>query len=240
MPLRSDPSLWFNLPGVAAAYQPVRAPDSLSARYNMAHGGDNRYRAVPGMLPAWSWVAGWTFNGSTQHLLTGLSPTSDAAWSALVRFSGAPDETESALIGATSSLMISPGWWGTVRYYYAGGVTQSPRAAAGVLGIAGRSAYRDGALDATWTAGAWFDGELAIGAALVSGTVQWHIAASIQAIAIYTRTLSAAEMWLASQQMKYFNPAWSVWGRRRQYYYAPTAAFQAAWAERANRLIGGG
>ena len=40
MPLRSDSTLWFNLPGVVAAYQPVRAPGPLLARFNMAHGGN--------------------------------------------------------------------------------------------------------------------------------------------------------------------------------------------------------
>ena len=185
---------WWPVAGktCVAAYQPKGAA-SLSASYtNLANPGTND--AAPGVAPSWASGTGWTFNGIDQYLLTGLSPTSDASWSAVVQFSGAPNETESALLGAPTALVISPGWWGKVRYFYAGGVTVSPRLASGVLGIAGRSGYRDGVADGTWGAGGWTDGELVIGARNSGGGIVWYIAATIQKIAIYSDTLSDTEM----------------------------------------------
>ena len=247
MPLRTDPSLWWNLPGIVAAYQPVCAPESLSARGNMRQGGTSAFRAEPGVLPAWKSTTGWTFNGSTQYLLTGLWPASDVSWSAVVRFASAPDETTGALMGARQAFVISPGWWNKVRYFYDGSAEQSPRLASGVLGIAARAGYRNGLADATWSAGGfWVDGELAIGGQLVGGSMINLTSASIQAVAVYARVLTPAEMWSVSRQMRYcdVNPTWSVWASRRKWYpyvlEAPVAGRVGVYGARPTVALPGG
>lgn len=85
----APPANWWPVAGktTAAAYRAKGVASYAASLTNLANPGTND--ATEGVAPSWAGATGWTFNGSTQHLLTGLSPTSDATWSALVRFSGA-------------------------------------------------------------------------------------------------------------------------------------------------------
>lgn len=248
MPLRSNPSLWFNLPGVVAAYQPVRAPDSLSARYNMARGGDNRHRAELGVLPTWSAVTGWTFDGVTTYLAIGILP--QTGFSHLAQY---VDASGTGYICGTSNaynyfafqMRASDGTVpGYVLYSTGSAVSVDPRLLTGNLGLAGEQPYRNGIADGAAIAYAEWSAtqEMYIGGINLVGSLNSPGAFTLRAYSIYSRPLVASEMWQAARQMAYcdVNPDWSAWGRRRQYYFAPTTvAFQAAWAERANRLLGG-
>jgi hypothetical protein len=62
-----------------------------------------------------------------------------------------------------------------------------------------------------------------VGAYNLGGTTTSPLAGNIQALAVYARTLSPAEVWTASRQMQYcdVNDEWSAWARRRQWYYGP-------------------
>lgn len=249
MPLRSDPSLWWNLPDIIAAYQPVRAPDSLSARHNMARGGDSRYRAEPGVLPTWSGAVGWTFVPN-QQLLTNLRPVDDGTWSMIVSCTlSAANPNWAIVMGTygTRSFAIQANDSPKMAQMYNGGswnLFGTPAyTTSGVFGFAGLSGYYNGVFFATTTLGtpSTFTNYIAFG----SGYNDRYTNVLIKSALIANRTLTAAEMFSASRQMAYchVNPDWSAWGRRRQYYFAPTAAatvFNPAWAERANRLIGGG
>lgn len=236
-----DPSLAWNLPGVVAYYQPVRAPGPQIARYNMAHGGDNRYKATDGVAPTWHGATGWGFNGSTQYLRTYVVlPTgTQVPYSAIVRYSGAVfSGVLHYLFGALRYATTST--FGIGKYFAAshlnGGVYSSIAAASGVYGLSYNEAYKDGNYKGAITAGAAdFNLEIAIGCAnyniVPSSDISpyFYVACSIQAIAIWQRALSRAEMWYASRQMAYCdqNPDWNVWATRRRYWYAAQAGAAA-------------
>lgn len=238
--------VWFNLPGVVAAYQPVACPGGpLLARVNVASDQrtPGRHMATPGTAPAWSPVTGWGFNGSTQYLNTGISPSA-LTWSYLIRYSNLTNT--GILCGAVGFV---PSYWEIgiqpSAIYFMNGTYQlsAPGLNAGVLGISDRTGYRNGVAEATIGALSLASSQaIYIGARHNGGISDKYVAANIQAMAIY-RVPIGPWMRQASQQMAWchLNPDWSAWGCRRRYYYAPSAAgFQAAWAARANRLLGGG
>jgi hypothetical protein len=226
MPLRADAGLWWNLPGVVAAYQPVRAPGPLLARYNMAHGRDNRYRATDGVAPAWSGAAGWTFTARSQWLNSGILPA--VSWTALIRLSGVAGDGNYYAFGTYAAsgathFSIQPIYFARIYYLNGAALSVAPEQTAGVIGFAGKTAYRNGVPDGTIGAGsASITVPVAIGNLNYSGRT-YGILGSVPAFAIYARTLSSAEVWTVSRQMAYcdVNPDWSVWGRRRQWFYGP-------------------
>lgn len=243
--------VWFNLPGVVAAYQPVACPaGALAARVNVSNEQrtPGRYAAVPGVAPAFDPRTGWTGDGATAYFATGITPS--ANWSMLVRFSnvvlsGARCAIGSSATGDTRFMIHAThaSFGGNVLYGQGNYTTVAPGATAAVLGISGQRGYRDGAVEGS-AIGAWSGtGNAIFLLARNSGSAAEYFNGTVQASAVYRRTLSPAEMWQASRQLAYchVNPDWSAWGRRRRYYYAPSqAAFLAAWAARSNHLIGGG
>jgi len=228
MPLRQRPDLWANLPGVVAAYQPVRAPGPLLARYNMAHGGDNRYRATDETPPTWSGAAGWTFNGSNQQLLTGIVPVNNQLWTMLVAFSGLSSVDAHRIIagfyswtGVETRFGLCVGYGVTRVVPCSGGDGTATQMTQGVAGVSGAQGYANGVgtgaiatVAATWTT------QIALG----SGYGFRYTAVNIRAVMIAPRPLAESEVWQASRQMQYcdVNPDWSVWGRRRQWFYRST------------------
>ena len=230
MPYRSDASLWCNLPGAVAALQPIGAPGSLLARYNQAHGGDNRYKATDGVAPVWSGVAGWTFNGSTEWLDSGILPT--ATTSMLVRYSDAT-AFDVVVFGSYSgndttrfTFYAKSSGSNAIAEHAAGLTIAGGAPSAGVVAIAGQQAYLDGSTFGGTIPGTWSGTATAtIGIAKQNGHTAYG-ACKVQAVLIVERTLSPAEVWQASRQMAYChaNPDWSAWGRRRRYYYAPSEA----------------
>ena len=64
-----------------AAYQPKGAADLAASYVNLITPGT--YNAAPGTAPTFDAATGWTFNGSTQYLTTGVVPAS--GYSMLVR-----------------------------------------------------------------------------------------------------------------------------------------------------------
>lgn len=230
MPRRRDPTLWFNVPGVVAAYQPVAAPDPLLARYNV--GSDarmaGRYTAVPGVAPTWSSATGWMFNGSTQYLRTGVVPFSSyslfcqfktiAGVNALVRLQGASGDT-------TSYFGLYPNYGG--RAYYSNGY----QVAAGVessiadgnMGVSGYTGYKNGVFAVSITAGGTIEPNLDLWFGCghdPTGAVElWN--GYIKAVVIISRVVSPSEAQFIARQMTYchVNPDWSAWCRRRRYSY---------------------
>lgn len=240
MGLHGDPKLWFNSPGIVAAWQPVRAPGPTLARYNQANGGSNQYKATDGTAPTWAARTGWYFNGaSSQYLNTGVTATNNQQWSMLVRFSGLVTTAQyKILMGAYNSAspyqgILLSGHWDSlsVMYMNGGNVKVSPQittGGSGVLGLAGVQGYRNGLADGSAigaVAGTFYPIRIGAGG-IQTGNAAGHITGYIQAAVIYSRTLSAAEMWAVSRQMAYcdVNPDWSAWGRRRRWFYAAATA----------------
>lgn len=232
---------WFNLPSVVAAYQPISAPDPISARQNVSSNFARlgQYTAIPGVAPTFSPATGWIFAG-TQYLTTNILPT--ASWSALIRLSNVTNaDTWSFGNYASSGWGIQPRNANQTIYYNGSFFTVPIIRLNGVWGLIGSRGYYNGISETTALSGA--SPNLAIFLGDISGIYRRYFVGNMLAFAIYSRTLSAVEVWQASYQMRYAdqNPDWSAWGRRRKWFIVSAGtAFQAAWAARTNNLIGGG
>lgn len=200
---RRRSSDWWEVAGqtCVAAYQPKGAASLAASYVNLANPGT--YNAAPGTAPTLG-AGGWVFDGLTQYLTTGIVQLG-AAWTVALRFGDKSTTTDSALFGAVSSgtlrraMQISLDAVTSNMIFYANGGTAyaevAPRLNSGILCVAGKSAYRNGNLDATIGAGTDVPNlQLYVGAANVNGTVASRTAATIAAIAIYSTTLSAADV----------------------------------------------
>ena len=224
----ADPSLWFNMPCVIAAYQPVAAPDALSARQNMALGGRGWYAAAPGTAPTWGSNTGWIFNGSSQYLTTGVNPAS--YYSMIVRFANTTNNQfvcgrrVSALSNEFSLLPNSA--TATREYRFGTYRIQKTAITSGVMAICGDGVFDgfyDGVSEGGFAATTLSNNiTINIGGINNNGTPT-YFAGNVLALSIYARALLPAEVWLASRQMAYCesNPAWSVWAPARRWFFVP-------------------
>ena len=191
--------------GCVAAYAPIGAA-SLAASYsNLQNPGT--YDAAPGVAPTFDTATGWTFNGSTQYLTTGVVPTAQG-WSMLVRFTSPGTDVKRYIGGSyrdsggnAQFVMVARHDGSPFVVYYGNGLTGStravsPRANSGVLGIAGAQGYRDGVADGTAIPAGAPVGPLAvmIGAMNYNGTAIHHSDITVQAWAIYNATLTAGQV----------------------------------------------
>lgn len=196
---------WYLAGGVAAAnckaaYQPIGAA-SLAASYtNLANPGT--YDAAPGTAPTFATGTGWTFNGTSQYLNTGITPVSGG--SMIVRFSGGSSTGDRCLIGC--DVWSNPVVWLLHRWAsvnpnivsYGNGAYVTPTGAlnSGVLCVAGNQGYRDGSANGT-TIGAWSGSmtqTLVIAARQEAGVKSYFYAGDIQAVAVYDTTLTGAQV----------------------------------------------
>lgn len=185
---------WWMAAGVTpvAAYG-AKGAASLAASYvNLANPGT--YDAAPGVAPTWDAVGGWTFNGTTQYLTTGVVPAS--GWSMIVRFS---DVTVASrwLCGCESpQFYLASNWSGGALYGANGFGFRAPGIAAGVIAIAGQQPYRNGATDgATVGSIGWTTTRaISIGAVNSSGTLTGFVTGKIQHVILYDTTLFAAQV----------------------------------------------
>lgn len=231
MGLRSDSSLWFNLPGIVAAWQPVRAPGPTLARYNMANGGDNRYKATQVGTVNWNGYAGWIFSANINNYFT-TDVIAMSGWSLFCRFSNSTSSADvlcGSYDGAALRFYVAGLWNNAKNLYGNGGLVQAGANTEGVIAVAGQQGYANG-LPVGSEISAWSGTntrKFYIGCYNESGTAKYPVNGNIQCIVIYERVLSPAEVWQASRQMAYcnVNPDWSAWGRRREWFYlAPTAS----------------
>lgn len=191
-----------------AAYQPKGAGSLPLSYVNLANPGT--YDAAPGVAPTWASATGWTGNGSTMYLDTGWTPEADQSKSILIRYSGYTSGADIAL----SSIYIISGTlqsFGIIRSnantaYFRNG-SQLPVTitgqTAGVLAVAGNKAYIngvDGGISISSDSNA-FSGTLPILAGWNNGSIGNYFAGSVQAVAIYSDTLTAGEVAVVSAAM---------------------------------------
>ncbi|PIZ45089.1 hypothetical protein COY32_05630, partial [candidate division WWE3 bacterium CG_4_10_14_0_2_um_filter_41_14] len=182
--------------GVVAAYQPIGATDLANSYVNKANPGT--YDAAPGVAPTWDATNGWSYNGTTQYLTTGITPAN--GWSAITRFSNISGDS-GALFGTYNyplggGFVIYPNVSSKVYYYNPGANAVAPNLTLGVLGVAGSVTYRNGVSDGTM-GGSWPASLSSI--SLGSNTNQdgvrlQYLNGLIQATAFYNTTLTAPQV----------------------------------------------
>lgn len=199
---------WWLTVGVTpiAAYAAKGAADLASSYINLANPGT--FNAAPGVAPTWDVATGWTFNGTTQYLTTGVVPVNNQTWSVFVRYSAVTVINNRVLVG------VSSGGTGILRFfmratprvdYSNGGVltVNGSIPAAAVLAIAGNVAYRDGVAEAgnILTATGTFTQGFFIGAHNIAGVASLFFAGNIVAVWIADSTLDAAQVATMSTAM---------------------------------------
>lgn len=190
-------------PTPVAVYQPKGAASLAASYVNLANPGT--YDAAAGSAPSFDTATGWSFNGSSQYLTTGV--VTARAWTWLVRFSdasanlismGAADE-----ISSTHYDFIRPRN-NTNRQYYLGeaGVTNAGAQASGVMGRAGVTCYLNGSADGTISSSsaAASLGHY-LGALNFSGNPAQYHNGKIQAAVYYDSTLNGTQVATVSAAM---------------------------------------
>lgn len=199
---------WWVVAGktTVAAYQPKGAASLAASYVNLANPGT--YDAAPGSAPTWAAGTGWTFNGSSQWLTTGVVFTNNQSWSLLFRYSGASATGRAIMLSRTGTGTTDFGAYiddYTRTYVYNGSyllVTHASQTG-GVWGIAGNKAYLNGSV-VTGTIGAGSGTAtvaLPIGAMDDDGSRSLWYSGNIQAVAIYSDTLTAGEIATVSAAM---------------------------------------
>lgn len=181
----------------AAAYQPKGAADLADSYINKNAPGTND--AAPGVAPTWDATNGWTGNGTSMYLTTGITPAANRTWSMIVRYTNA--QSAKVLCGgrgaATSYYFDLWGNGGDNKVYYGNGTELGviPLLTSGVLAVAGTQGYRNGVSDgAAIGAGGANAGQVYILAFNAAGTASFFNSGKIQALAIYNITLSAGQV----------------------------------------------
>lgn len=196
---------WWMAAGVTpvAAYAPKGAASLAASYVNLANPGT--YNAAPGVAPTWDAATGWTGNGTTQYLKTGITPPTGAPlWSVIVRFTllltdGVPLGFRDT-VGDTGAFHFHPSTGGR-RYYRNGnntGLWFAPGVTIGsstVLAMAGATAYLNGVAEAGTIPGTIDQSaELYLLAFNSNGIPGAWLNGTVQALAIYAATLSAAQV----------------------------------------------
>lgn len=185
-----------------AAYQPKGAADFAASLVDLSGNGNNAGDPGGAATPPWDNVNGWKPDGVGDYLTTLFIPANDQSQSMLVQFTNATNVgifLGQRTVGppATQTHIYRGVIEDQINYSNAGtGIGVAPVMAAGNLGIAGNSGYRNGVAEgaalpvrATPPAHALY-----IAARNNGGVIQFPMAVYIQALAIYDCTLTAPQM----------------------------------------------
>lgn len=200
-------SLAGGAPAPVAAYQPKGAASQAASYVNLANPGT--YNAAPGVAPTWDTTTGWTFDGATQYLTTGIVPASNQTWTLIVRF-------DNALASGGFVAIAGAGWAGgqglmlslthslSRRSYYNGGLLHiTGFVTNGVLAAAGNKGYYNGTADAgtIGTSATPNTYALAIGALNQTNSIVSFFNGRVQAVAAYSSVLTAGQVAAVSAAM---------------------------------------
>ena len=187
---------WWLSGGISAAnaiavYQPKGAASLAASYINLANPGT--YNAAPGVAPTWASGTGWTFNGSTQYLSTGLNQADNMT--VLIRVS---DWASGSCFGSRGNPRLFFTYFSALvmRYHWGENSLDATYRASGVYALAKNIAYYNGATDGTVSG--TFDFSLFhpmyIGAFDRSNSADDFASAKIQALAIYDTPLTAPQV----------------------------------------------
>lgn len=204
------PVNWWEVVGATclAAYQPVGAADYAASKTNLANPGT--YDAADGIAyPTWAAETGWTFDGASQYLATGITPTTDMTF--ILRLSGCVDGNRYAFgayrTAAPSTLIgISPLSGGKAYFYYHryGNYALATGAAAGVFAINTTNAFLNGSSVGALSTPVASEPEFAffLGCLNTAGSPNYYLSGQIQAAAIYSTSLTPEQIATVSAAME--------------------------------------
>lgn len=196
---------WDNngaISGCIGAWQ-AKGAASLAASYTDLSGTGNDLTA--GTAPSFATGTGWTFNGSTQYLLTGISISgSSTNYSFIVQYASAPSAYQRLGgyldAGTPDGLWLTPNRFGE-RWYVNGGygnlvsVAHGGADTGGNMCVAGSGCYFDGSSDGTISTATTHDGgEIYLGTGNLAGTPDRYFGGVIIAAAFYNTTLSSGDV----------------------------------------------
>ena len=190
-----------------AIYKPIGAASISASKVNIIAPGTHDLTNHT-TAPTWDATNGWTF-GIGAALISDLMAI--GTWTLIVRFSNADLAVESFLIGAfdgTGSHNFGIGLQSNqVRYTSSNDVNKTPQLTSGVLGIANTKGFRAGTAEVTTLTGAGQATKvLWVGALNNNGSIYGARAKYIQAAAIYTSTLTDAQITAVSTAMAALTP----------------------------------
>jgi len=195
---------WWLSGGVSAgdcvaAYQ-AKGAASLAVSYvNLNAPGT--YDITTPNAPTWNSTDGWIFNGIAQYLETAI--VNSSGWSAIVRYTNATGNAPLFCSESTGTIRfnIFPTFSGTTIFYQNGGFSTSTALTAGVLAIAGQQGYKNGVADGA-TISAWSGTNTESIRIAKAGTAASFSNSRIQAIAIYSTTITAAQVLAITSAMQ--------------------------------------
>lgn len=140
---------WWLSGGIAAAncvaaYQPIGAASLAASYINLANPGT--YDAAPGVAPTFNAATGWTFDGATQYLKTGIVPLVDHSYSLFIQFTnrtnaGSPSRSTNPTFEAIFGFYTDAG---QVIYYNGNTLAIATPITSGNIAVSGTKGYRDG------------------------------------------------------------------------------------------------
>lgn len=177
-----------------AAYEPICAVSLADSYINRANPGTND--AAPGVAPTWSAETGWTFNGSSQYLATGVA--SNGNYSVLARFSNVNLVNYQTLFGAYNGgenrWYLLPSYQSNHGFGHGGISEGGARLSSGVMGISGRQSYVGGLPDLVVTAWSGTGIGAYIGALNNVGSPTLFGSMKVQALYIYSVPLTPTQV----------------------------------------------
>ena len=190
---RAAAAPWWRAGGApepVAVYQPIGAASLANSYVNLVNPGT--FDAAPGVAPTWASGTGWTFNGTDQHLTTGIQALTNQSQAMIVRFSNAVVGF-SVLAGAldesnANGFALQPSRPNNRIRYWSGSFLQIDAVfTSGVIGVAADKGYRNGSQELGSISAATPEiGHIFIGAANRFGTgATAFLSCNVQAVAIY-------------------------------------------------------
>ena len=187
-----------------AAYQPKGAADLAASYANLAVGGA-AYDLTLGVAPTWDAVNGWIFDGTTQYLKTGITPSD--GWSALIRYNTLTYKNYATLFGGKTNLgkffgvtlqLAANKYYLYLNNYYK--LIYAVMPTSGVIGIAGQQGYLNGLADGTTittTTGTY--AEVYIG--VNNDPTKYYAQVHVQAFVIWNTIITAAQVLAVTNAM---------------------------------------
>jgi hypothetical protein len=183
---------------ICAGYYAAAGAGSLAASYsNLLNPGTNDMAVASGQsAPDFVDATGWTFvKVNNDVLVPGLRPT--ASWSVICKYTNGGTDLSAlfgAYVGATNCFYMTPG--AANRYYGNGAIlTVSGNSPSGVMCIAGKKAYFNGAADGTISAGGSVPAfDTAVGAYATGASAWTPSNVTEQGIVFYNDTLTPTQV----------------------------------------------